>query len=343
MVGRTLSRYATGVVPLTVLSVLLVVALAMMGAATQNSPVFGHLYSFLLVINVVGIVVLLGLILFNLRRLFQQIRAGVMGSRLTLRLLGFFVVLAVVPVSVVYFFSVEAFSRGIDNWFHVKIERALNDALALGRASLDMRERELERTAQNMAAQLAGAPNSRVAPLLRRMRSHNPVSGIALYGPRGDIIASAGTLRDAAPNPAAGPKSGLFAEALQGKAVADLDPLSHGGLRLRVLVPVMSRDGRVGVRVLQVLQHIPGRYSRLGGFSIREAFLPAGPAQIRHAPHAYPGRSSNLAHRHLGCLVFGATPGHSAARSGGRNPGGRAGQLQQAAAGNSQRRAGGAG
>ncbi len=271
MVCRTLGRYATGVTPLAVLSVLLVVALAMMGAATQNSVVFGHLYSLLLVVNVVGIVVLLGLILFYLRRLFQQIRAGVMGSRLTLKLLGFFVVLAVVPMSVVYFFSVEAFSRGIDNWFHVKIERALNDALALGRVSLDMRERDLEHKAQRMAAQLAGAPDSRIAPLLRTLQSHSPVSDIALYGPHGDMIASSGTLRGTTPNPAAGPKSGLFAAVLQGKVVADLDPLSHDGLRLRVLVPVYPRDKRAGMRVLQVLQHLPDRYSRLGA-SVQGAF-----------------------------------------------------------------------
>ena len=271
MVGRTLSRYATGVAPLAVLSVLLVVALAMMGAATQNSAIFGHLYSPLLVVNVIGIVVLLALILFNLRRLFVQMRAGVMGSRLTLRLLGFFVVLAVVPVSVVYFFSVEAFSRGIDNWFHVKIERALNDALALGRASLDMREHDLARKSQDMALQLARVPDSMVAPLLRKLRARDQVSDIVLYSPRGRIIASGTAHQGATSGSAARPKAGLIEEVLQGKTVADLDPLPHGRLRLRVLVPVYPRNGHAGIRILQVLQHVPYRYSRLGA-SVQGAF-----------------------------------------------------------------------
>ncbi len=271
MAGRTLSRYATGVAPLAVLSVLLVVALTMMGAATQNSAIFGHLYSLLLVVNVIGIVFLLALILLNLRRLIVQIRAGVMGSRLTLRLLGFFVVLAVVPVSVVYFFSVEAFSRGIDNWFHVKIERALDDALALGRASIDMRERDLERKSRDMALALSAVPDSRVAPLLAELRRHDGVSDISLYSAHGKIIASGGTRRGMASESKAEPKAGLLRKVRHGKAFADLDPLPHGGLQLRVLVPVRPRDGRAGVRVLQVLQHIPYRYSRLGA-SVQEAF-----------------------------------------------------------------------
>ena len=257
--------------PLAVLSVLLVVALAMMGAATQNSAIFGHLYWLLLVVNVAGIVVLLALILFNLWRLIVQMRAGVMGSRLTLRLLGFFVALAVVPVSVVYFFSVEAFSRGIDNWFHVKIERALNDALALGRASLDMRERDLQRTAQGMASRLAGMPDSGLRALLSELQARGRISDVALYGRSGKIIAASGGRAGVVSDPAAEPKASLLAQVRQGKPVADLDPLPHGGLRLRVLVPVYPQDGRAGVRVLELLQRVPSRYSRLGA-SIQSAF-----------------------------------------------------------------------
>ncbi len=271
MVRRTLSQYATEVAPLAVLSVLLIVALAMMGAATQNSAIFGHLYWLLLVINVSGIVVLLAFILFNLWRLIVQVRTGVMGSRLTLRLLGFFVVLAVVPVSVVYFFSVEAFSRGIDNWFHVKIERALNDALALGRASLDMRERDLQRTAGNMARRLARAPRRRVKPLLRELMARDRISDAALYGRHGEIIAAEGSLAGPVADSARGPAPSLLAEVRRGKAVSDLDPLPHGGLRLRVLAPVVSPDGHSGARVLQVLQRVPFRYSRLGA-SIQSAY-----------------------------------------------------------------------
>ena len=263
MVSRTLGRYATEAAPLAVLSVLLVVALAMLGAATQNSAFFGHLYWLLLVINVTGVVVLLAVILFNLRRLVSQMRAGVMGTRLTLRLLGFFVALAVVPVSVVYFFSVEAFSRGIDNWFHVKIERALDDALALGRASLNLQEHDLQRKARYIAARLAHASRPAIAPLLAELHARDPATSIILYGRRGGIIASSGIPPAGRGDSSATPIAGLLTQAHAGATVADLDPLPRGRLRLRVLVPVPGSGATGSARVLQLLQPVPRRYSRL--------------------------------------------------------------------------------
>ena len=154
MARTTLIRYATGVVPLAVLSVLLMVALFMMNAATQNSELFGRLYSLLLVINITGIILLLTLILINLYRLAVQFRTRVMGSRLTLRLFGMFVLLAVIPVSVVLFFSLQAVNKGIDSWFDVSTEKALDDALLLGRTALDAIRQDLVKTGQDTALEL---------------------------------------------------------------------------------------------------------------------------------------------------------------------------------------------
>ena len=103
----------------------------------RNSELFGRLYSVLLVTNIIGIILLLTLILINLYRLAVQFRTRVMGSRLTLRLFGMFVLLAVIPVSVVLFFSLQAVNKGIDSWFDVNTEKALDDALLLGRTALD--------------------------------------------------------------------------------------------------------------------------------------------------------------------------------------------------------------
>src|SRR6185369_11599535 len=120
-----LTRHITGWLPLAVLSVLLLVALMMMNAATQNSAFFGRWYSWLLLGNVLGIVMLMALILFNVFRLVDQYRVGALGSRLTLRLVIIFVLLSVLPVAVVFVFSVQTVNRGLDTWFDVKIEQAL--------------------------------------------------------------------------------------------------------------------------------------------------------------------------------------------------------------------------
>lgn len=269
MVRAALNRYVTGIAPLAVLSLLLAVALAMMGAATQNSLVFGRIYSLLVVVNVLGIVTLLALILVKLRHLMAQVRAGAMGSRLTLRLLGFFIVLAVVPMSVVYFFSVEAFSRGIDNWFDVRIERALDDALAMGRASLDTVMQELEHRSNDMALRLGRASGASATALLNELRKRNGGLDITLLSPDGKIVASSGRVADTtAPDQ---PNEALLARVRSGIPFTAIDPHPKGGFQLRVLVPVHGRDASAPVRVLQVIQQLPDRYSKLGE-SVQAAF-----------------------------------------------------------------------
>ncbi|MHB8717116.1 MAG: sensor histidine kinase, partial [Sulfuricaulis sp.] len=156
--NRYVTRYVSGVMPLAVLSVLLLAAFIMMNAASQNSALFGRLYSVLLLVNIFGVVLLLALILLNVFHLVEQYRAHVLGTRLTVRLLVMFIVLAVVPVSVVFFFSIQTLNRGIDNWFDVRIEHALDDALLLGRTALDALQQELVKHTQEMAAQLETFP-----------------------------------------------------------------------------------------------------------------------------------------------------------------------------------------
>ncbi|MCK7583659.1 MAG: hypothetical protein MZV65_54525 [Chromatiales bacterium] len=96
----------------------------MMTAATQNSALFGSLYSLLLVVNVLGVGAAGRLILLSVRRLVRAVPRpghGLAADRCGCSAL--FVLLTVIPVLVVYLFSVQALNRGIDNWFDVRIEQ----------------------------------------------------------------------------------------------------------------------------------------------------------------------------------------------------------------------------
>lgn len=260
-----MKRYLTGIVPLMVLSALLIASLFMMSAAAQNSAMFGRMYSVLLVVNVVGITAFLALIAVNLYYLVKQYRARVMGSRLTLRLLVMFVALAVAPVTVVFFFSIQTLNRGIDNWFDVKIEQALNDALLLGRTSLDAIKQDLAKTANEMAIELEASSDRTVLPSLNYLREAHALGELTLFSQDGRIIASSSQ---------EGPESGtllpdrpgeeILARIRQGQSYANLDASARTGLRLRVVVPVYSRDVGAPLRILQVLQPLPSRYAKLG-------------------------------------------------------------------------------
>jgi nitrogen fixation/metabolism regulation signal transduction histidine kinase len=273
MESATLKRALTGIVPLTVLSGLLLASLILMSAATQHSELLGRVYSVLLLVNVLGIVLLLALILYNFLRLIDQYRARQPGSRLTMRLLLLFVTLAVAPVLVVFFFSVQTLHRGIDNWFDVRIEKALNDAVQLGRTALDALKQDLLKNTQEMAAELerltlgdaSGLAGMRaVLPTLSNLREAYGVGEITLLAPDGRILASAsevaleGTTL-APPRPA----EAVLSRVRQGETYAGFDVVGRNSVRLRAVVPVYARDAGAAPRMLQVLQPLPPRYATL--------------------------------------------------------------------------------
>ena len=277
LITRIVERYLAGIVPLAVLSGLLLAALLMMHAATQNSALFGRVYSLLLLVNVLGIVLLLGMILLNIYRLMEQHRARALGSRLTLRLLVMFVLLSVLPVTVVFFFSIQTLNRGIDNWFDVKVERALDDALLLGRSALEVTKQDLVKNAQTMSQELELIPTDArgartLLSALNSLREQYGVTELTLFSQDGKILASA---VEAAPESGTfvpnRPRDTILAQVRQGLAYANLDATGKSGLQLRVVVPVYGREVGSPVRMLQVLQTLAPRYAKLGE-SVQSAF-----------------------------------------------------------------------
>lgn len=269
---KTLVRQIKRIPPIALLSGLLLVALVMMTAATQNSDRFGNWYSLLLVVNLVGIILLLTLIGTNVYRLAGQYRRHAPGSRLTLRILFMTMTLAVVPVVIVFIFSLQAINRGIDSWFDVKVEKALDDALLLGRASLDVIKQDLVAKSRDMAAELSGTSRRLVVPTLNLLREQHNLGELSLFDQGGQVIASSvlegpgsGRLLPDAPNEA------IRSQIRRNLIYANLDPVAGGELQLRIVVPVYPPGVAVPQLMLQVLQPLPGRYANLGE-SVQSAF-----------------------------------------------------------------------
>jgi nitrogen fixation/metabolism regulation signal transduction histidine kinase len=272
MVSPAIRRSLTRVSAPAVLSLLLAVSLGMMTAATQNSELFGDIYSLLLLINILGVSLLLALIVLSVLKLVRQFRARLLGSRLTLRLFGLFVLLSVVPVVVVYGFSVQAFNRGIDNWFDVRIEEALDSALTLGRAALDVTKEDLTRKTRGLAAELEG-PGERVSVAgLNRLRDQHNLFEVTVFAADGRVLASSTltTTRGRALLPER-PPAAVLAQLKRGEPYTGVEPLGESGLQLRVAVPMSTRGTTAGSRFLQVIEPLPERYARLGN-NVQTAF-----------------------------------------------------------------------
>ena len=122
------------------------ILLFLLAVASANTSLFAQHYPLLLILNGVTATALVGLVGYQLWRLRGALRAKVFGSRLTLRLLVLFVVMAIVPGALVYTVSLQFLAKSIESWFDVRVDAALESGLSLGRDALDAMLEELRAT-----------------------------------------------------------------------------------------------------------------------------------------------------------------------------------------------------
>ena len=269
MAAGSVNRSGFGIFPMLLLFALLLASLTLMSDATHNSARFGELYSLLLLINAMGLVALGALVVANIIWLISQQRKKAAGARLTTRLVITFVVLAVVPVSIVYYFSLQFLHRGIDSWFDVRIEQALDDALDLSRTALDVRLRDVLRVTENIADEIAESPSTTLALNLYDLRVRSGAAELTLLGSDNRIIASSSM--DPTVIVPHRPSNDMLQLVSSGKHYVGLDPVGESGLFARALVPLQSSRQDSEIYVLQSLFTVSERLSELAE-SVQSAF-----------------------------------------------------------------------
>jgi len=136
--GRYLKQYGL----LTLLSSLLLLALVIMSQTLQNASSFADSYSSLLFFTVGGVSLLLFFLVKTLYRLYKQFRKKVPGSKVTVRLTFITSLLLGIPTAIIFYFSLSFIQQGINQWFDVKTDVALDNATTLVRITLDNKTRE---------------------------------------------------------------------------------------------------------------------------------------------------------------------------------------------------------
>jgi nitrogen fixation/metabolism regulation signal transduction histidine kinase len=264
-----LKRLSLGLLPMAVIFVLLLGSLYVMGDAARNSERFERLYIWLLLLNTLGLVFLSVLIG---TKVYQAVRQAVNrepGSRLTLKLVLIFVVLALAPVSIVYYFSMKFLDEGIDSWFDVRVEKALEDALELSRSSLDLRTRQLTRQTEGLAEDLVDVSEA-LAPLtLNDLRQRSGATELTLVGSNNRIVAS--SIGDTVRRLPSLPSQEVFLVLAQRQNYVALEPVYDTGLYIRVVVPVAGQHPGSEGRILQAIYPVEGRMSALAD-SVQDAF-----------------------------------------------------------------------
>ncbi len=231
------------------------VMLILLASAGADTGLFDRKYRLLVRINIGFVLFLMAVVGYLLWRLRGRLKAGVFGSRLALRLLLIFSLMAILPGALVYGISVQFLGKSIESWFDVKVDRALEGGLNLGRTVLDDLVNDLRHEAE-VAASALSEPSVLLPSALGLIVEQSRSREATLYDQDGRVIASASSDSSASSNGREGEP--LSAEIMQQvkaektygrvesvpgkglhlKAWASLDlPTAHGEV-LQLLAPV---------------------------------------------------------------------------------------------------------
>jgi PAS domain S-box-containing protein len=254
-----------------------VAALFLLASAAQNSDKFDKWLPWILLINICGMLTLLVLLAGKLARLVRDYRRHIPGSRLKGRTVAIFSALAVAPILVVYYFSLQFLSRGIDSWFENEVSQGLNDTREFAHAALDVRVREFLQHTEVVAHSLSGLSNYELAGSLVRQRQDSTAIEFTVVGPQARIIAtSSDRPMDALPVPAT---DEMMLQLRRGRPYVSLDTDAVGGYLIRAAAPI--EDSSTGQQVLIALYPVPLQLSQLADTVQRSLSSYAHLVQIR--------------------------------------------------------------
>ena len=231
------------------------ILLFLLASASANTALFARHYAWLLGLNAVVALSLLGLIAWQVRDLWREHRAKVFGSRLKLRLMLMFGLMSVLPGILIYAVSVQFVTKSIETWFDVRVEKALESGLSLGREALDSLRDDLTTKARNMALDLSERSEIQPRLALSRLREQTGVQSAALYSANGQLLATA--TADLSSPPPIQPATELLTRVRNGRTHSEIDGADGKELVLRVFVPVLPAGLGMETRILQLIQAVP--------------------------------------------------------------------------------------
>jgi two-component system, NtrC family, nitrogen regulation sensor histidine kinase NtrY len=252
------------------LFVFMLASLLMMSQSLQNPELFDRYYSALLIFNALGLISLVVLILINLKRLIRQLKNHVIGSRMTVKMVMIFSLLSVTPVLIVYSFSLDFLHRGIDSWFDLRVEQALDDSLELSRLALDVRMRELLNTTEKIAEELSETTDAELPFDIDQIRERTNADELTLLTKKGAIIASSSNdIKSLVPNT---PDAAILLQLSQTNSYIGLDVIKNTKLLIRAAVNLPAIDLDKEARIVQALYPISERITQLAN-SVQSSYI----------------------------------------------------------------------
>ncbi len=169
--------------------------------AYTGAPPFGTRPGVVLSLLYLDLVLLLALASLVAKRLVEvwaERRRGLAGSRLQVRLVGLFSLIAVLPTIIVAVFSYLFFSFGVESWFSDKVRTAITESVAVADAYVKEHQQAIRADALAMATDLDRAASSlrlnpqMLAPILTAQAAMRGLTEAAVLDRKGAMLARTG-------------------------------------------------------------------------------------------------------------------------------------------------------
>jgi len=232
--------------------------LYLLSSASANTALFSHHYSSLLILTgglALGLCALVG---YQLWQLQIKLKQQVFGAKLMLRLTIFFSLIAILPGLLMYAVSVQFLGKSIESWFDIRVEKALEGGLNLGRNSLESGLKELGKKGRLLTLILAEQQPELYGATLTRLVDKAEEQEATIYNLKGQVLAT--SVRNGS-IPQAAPDIQIMREALQQGMYSVVDALPDNRLILRILIPLSIGQSKTEKQVLQFIQPVPQQFS----------------------------------------------------------------------------------
>ena len=256
---RALNFLLRRALPAFAVAALLLASLKLAEDAAGDAGRFATHYRWVLGAAAIALTLLALAIGQRLWRLRGDLARAAPGARLTRRLLLVLVLLAVPPIVVVYGFALRFLDATIDNWFNVRLEQALDDALELGRIVIDEHLHRAEASSAALARRLADEPAASPQDAIDAAIDSLGAIQLTVFGEDGRVLATASSDPRYLDPPL--PDSSLLMRVQGEGRYAAAEPLGDA-LALRIVLPVGDASG-APARMLQALFPLPARLQPL--------------------------------------------------------------------------------
>ena len=231
--------------------------LYLLASASANTDLFSRNYYGLLALAGLLALSLALLVGYQLWQLRGKLKAQIFGAKLTLRLALFFTLIAILPGLLVYAVSVQFLGKSIESWFDVRVEKALEGGLNLGRSALENGLKELSKKGQSTAGLLAHLPPEQYPKTLRRLINDGIAQEAAIFSDSGKVLAVVTNSQ----SPPDVPTIDLLQQVRQQGLYGIIDTLPDNSLILHVLVAIPANASSGDEHILQLMQPVAEQLS----------------------------------------------------------------------------------